>query len=159
MKKIIRYKVEFNQDLAHSKKSEAPYDSWGESYSNTFQSITITDSKEADIYSPVNLTKQDGYLVWAEYSTGDSFGTSLCGLVEALMLLPTLKEAQEFEMQIMEWTNKKREGSNSGRDYDYYFETKIGDQIFKMHIPWLGYFENLESIQIECIQSIEKLKK
>lgn len=149
-KPIFGYKVNIRQHCDHSERSDEEYSDWSESYSNSFYSISKTE-EYADVYSPVDLDKQEGFLVWAEYSTGDSFGSSDRGSVEVLVLCSTLAKAEEFRKKLQDWTDKKRSGADSGTDWNWDFKATVEGQEFKMHIPWLGYFEHLDSINIESI--------
>lgn len=151
-KTMIGYKVNIQQHCDHSERSEEEYGSWSESYSNSYESISKVANKQyADVYSTIDLDKQEGFLVWAEYSTGDSFGNSDRGSVEVLALFSSMAKALEFKKKLEDWTAKKNDGAYSGTDFDYNFKAKVDKQEIQFHVPWLGYFEHLDSINIESI--------
>lgn len=147
-KPLYGYKVHIQRYCEHSEREDTEYGSWSESYSNTFDYITKTD-KYGDVYSPVDLEKQPGFLVWLEYSTGDSFGNSERGSVEVIALFASRAKAEELKKRLQDWTDKKNSGAYSGTDFDYNFKAKIDKQEIKIYAPWLGYFEHLDNIYIQ----------
>jgi len=82
-------------------------------------------------------------LLWATYSTGDSFGTDRgqCEFIQALSLskMHILKQNAETIMS----ANEAKSSSSSVQLLDAYGET------YKMGCPWYGYFENLQSVDIK----------
>lgn len=76
------------------------------------------------------------YLVYALYSTGDSFGHD-SGRIEFIDLFKTESDANDCH----ELLKKAKDGSariKSG-----------GGKAYTFSVPWIGYFDRLESIEIE----------
>jgi hypothetical protein len=76
------------------------------------------------------------YVVWYEYTTGDSFGSD-SGKFEFVAAYTTEELAEKCKQKIL--------------DHDGGFSMTItledGEE-FSMHCPWVGYFERLEGVHI-----------
>jgi hypothetical protein len=142
------YQVKISQYCDYSEHSEEEYGSWEESYSNSFESCTKTNSQFADVYSSVDTAKTGGYLVWVEYSTGDSFGHSDRGSVESIAIFEKAESAQQLKNLITQWDQEYRR--NEGK-FEYSREVEIEGQKLKIFCPWTGYFEHLEEVHIQKI--------
>jgi hypothetical protein len=85
-------------------------------------------------------------LLWATYSTGDSFGND-GGQCEFIQVLPLTKMhilSQNAET-IMSANESKSYSSSSVKLLDAYGET------YTLGCPWYGYFENLQSVDIKVL--------
>ena len=132
------YKVNIGQVCNHRESSEEQYGSWSESNSNYFEYVTKTD-KYPDIVSSLDIKAgHPCFVVWAEWSSGDSFGQSINGRTEALAIFETLEAANEFETKLI-----KPDGG-----YLTKFSTQDNQQ-HEVRCPWTGYFEDLTDIHIE----------
>lgn len=72
------------------------------------------------------------YLVWAQYSTGDTFGRD-GGQYELLEVYPSYEVAKEREKVYENLSDRRSE--NVGQAIGY--------------VPWLGYFESLDFVRVE----------
>lgn len=130
--------IKFNVDVrTWNVGGEDPDDEWSrDSYDG-----------EASVHG-AKLVKEDGYdtlgtehdfkvgdvcyLVWAQYSTGDTFGRD-GGQYELLEVFPNREEAEARK--------KIYEGLTDNRSED------VGQAIG--YVPWLGYFESLDFVAVE----------
>ncbi len=149
----------------NSKYSNEEYGNWSKSNINDIQSISITKDKEywdLIIEDKFDTTKPC-YLVYAEYSNGDSFGEET-GILEYLKLFDNLDEAHLFKEQL----NLLELYANSGfKRYDYKPELLDDicidysfDREFKyfgepFHLPWGGFFSNLEKLDIKELNFVD----
>lgn len=120
--------------------SDDAYGSWEESYSNSFSKLKKV-SEYPDVVTSLDINVGDGvFVVWAQYSTGDSFGTSYCGEVETIGVFKEYHCACELAAAI-ELSDKNESSSVK--------VTTSDGQVFEYYTPWSGYSENLVSVEIE----------
>lgn len=74
------------------------------------------------------------YLVWAQYSTGDTFGRD-GGKYELLEVWPTREKAEERKKFYEELTDER--------------SLDVGQAIG--YVPWLGYFESLDYVEVKAL--------
>lgn len=149
---MFGYKVEINQYCTHSEYSNEQFGSWSVSYDNTFQHIRKKKGNEEypDIVSSIDFAPGDQvYVVWLEYSTGDSFGHSYRGRVEPIAVFNNYKDAESLKKLI-----EKPEFKENDLDKGIYiqlitFESLDGQTLDIGASPWTGYFETLEEVHIE----------
>ena len=134
---MFGYKVEINSICTESYRSEEEWDSWSSQYSNYFEDVTKTDTYP-DITSSLDIKEGEMcFVVWAEWSSGDSFGTAHDGNAEALAIFTDVKSAKEFQEKVL-----------NSEEYSVKFTTPDG-QVHNVRCPWTGYFEELTEIHIE----------
>lgn len=80
------------------------------------------------------------FLVYAIYSTGDSFHKEQCGEIEFVDLFATFEEAEALADALKVGTEYTL--NHNGRIY---------------HLPWVGYFENLEEIHVSPVIFVPEL--
>ena len=113
---------------------------------STDREITITGIEIVDkcfdtvCQDDVVIGDQVG-LLWATYSTGDSFGED-GGQTEFIQVLP-LSKMHILKQNAETIMSANNADSQSVKLLDAYGET------YKMGCPWYGYFENLQSIYID----------
>lgn len=131
------YKVTIAHNRLHASGATESYGEWSESYSNTFESIEKIE-KYPDLCSVEDLKIGDTvYVVWAEWSTGDSFGNADRYYTEALAVFSNSTDAVNMKNALMK---------SDGKGYN--FVASIG-QIFETeYAPWDGYFERLDEIHV-----------
>lgn len=147
--KLYGYKVFIDQYCTHSEHSGEQFGSWEESFSNSFDHIEA-GSKYPDVTSPHEFKDGEvGYLVWVEYSTGDSFGRSDRGRVESVALFKNVEDAMALKaaMDKHKWNiywGTKEEVK------DFSFTASDGQVIeYKNnYAPWTGYFESLNDVNV-----------
>lgn len=139
------YKVEISRYCDFSEHSDEEYGPWSESYSNSFISIKKTE-QFGDVFSSLDLDKTAGFLVWVEYSTGDSFGHAERGQVEVVAICKTQKGAKKLKEFIH---------SVSAEDSsEYRQKITIDGQKLEIYCPWLGFFDHLDEVHIQPVGSI-----
>lgn len=122
--------------------SDDDYDySWYESYDNFLGSVTPNTTGYPDVVSTLKLRRGTYYLVWLEYSTGDSFGTSNKGSTLACGVFKDIKSANELKEAIV--------------NFDYTTSSSVEIQLitsdgheFKIVDCWTDYFGGLDNVNI-----------
>jgi hypothetical protein len=136
-RKAFGYKVDIEHRCFHSESSDEAYGKWREDWSNSFRTIrrmSPTDSHPDAVAAEDFVPGEAVYVVWAEWTQADSFGSASNRGVDTLGVFRTREQAQGLEKL-----------ARAAKDYEptpylgleYYF----GD--FK------GYFDRLEAIHIE----------
>jgi len=139
------YGVHIDSDCTGESALEQ-YGEWWESCDNTFKSIYRTDERP-DISSILDLEVGDPcFVVWVEWSTGDSFGTGTRNQTGALAVFVDIKAAQDFAESI----RAQNENYEKNGVWQYQFKVNALDgQVIDVYASWNGYFETLESVNIE----------
>ena len=135
--KMFGYQVTITQTLIREWASNEAYGSWSAEYSNSFIRISKAD-RLPDITSSIDVSTGDKCIVvWAEWSSGDSFGSSSRSNVEPLAIFTDEVSAEVF-VQILKHTRKysKRIITPDNQDHN-------------INCGWVGYFEALDDIHIE----------
>lgn len=148
-KEQFGYKIEFNRYCDGSHHSDEEYGDWYESFTNSLESVSCA-AAVPDVVSVHDLKSGDrAYLVWAEWSTGDSFGHGDRSSVEAIGLFVDRKCAQELK-DGLEATDKYG-NYQSSKNVSYKIKTTDG-QLFECGFaPWAGYFESLDAVHIDSV--------
>ena len=137
---MFGYKVDIEQYCNYYRAPKESYGNWEGSNTNSFKSVYKAD-KYPDIVASLNI--KEGtlcFVVWAEWSSGDSFGSSHNGNAEALAIFVDPESAKQFRDKV----SKAKED----REYIMEFSTDDG-QKHSVRCPWIGYFEDLTDIHIE----------
>jgi len=145
MSEQFGYKVRISQYCDHSENishGDGEWDfSWEESYSNSFESVVKTD-KYPDITALHDFEVGDqAFLVWAEWSTGDSFGHGDRSHVEAFALFKNSEDAYAYAHAL--------EHAPDGKKFK--FVSSEGQVFENIYMPWHGYFESLDNIHVETV--------
>lgn len=146
---MIGYKVDIDTTCIDHYQSDEDYGDWHSEYSNSFRSIrrTTKEDNHPDLTSKLDI--QDGspvFVVWVEYSTGDSFGSSTRGSTEAIGVFRDRASAEELAAAL-----RKTADRDTDVDYSSSFSvtTTDGQTINVEYMPWLGYFERLENVYVD----------
>ena len=135
--KINGYSVEIVQELIDEHVSKEAYGSWSAVYSNSFASIRRTKNYP-DIVSSIDVSVGgECFVVWAEWSSGDSFGTGTCSNVEPLAIFTDEVSAKVFVKILLHTKSYTKRIITPDK------------QEHKINCGWVGYFETLEDIHIE----------
>lgn len=137
---MFGYKVDIEQYCNYYRASEELYGDWEESNTNNFKSVSKAD-EYPDIVSSLDIKEGSlCFVVWAEWSSGNSFGRSYNGNAEALAIFVDPESAEQFRDKV----SKAKED----REYIMEFSTNDGQE-HSVRCPWFGYFEDLTDIHIE----------
>lgn len=92
------------------------------------------------------------YLLYAVYSTGDSFGHDAGHGIEYIGFYrdEELDVAKENQRRIETHARNAR----SPQSYSITLKTPSGGRTFDQTTPWVGYFESLDYTEIESIQRL-----
>ncbi len=140
------YKVDIRSRCVHHESDGQEYGSYSAQYENSLQSVVRAKSKDyPDLVSDFEFKNEEpAYLVWYEYSTGDSFGHSHRGGKCAMGLFKTKDIAEELAKAIRNWDTDSKDA------YSFKHTTSDG-QSFSDSASWVGYFEYLEEVHVECV--------
>lgn len=142
---MFGYKVDIEQYCDHNERSDEDYGSWSSSFTNSLSDIVRKTNEYPDIVSSLDIAPGTRALVvWAVWSTGDSFGHSSGSGTEAFGIFTDLKSAEELQ--------KAMEDYSSGNRKDDIVVTTSDGQVFKLgYMPWFGYFDSLDSVRIDAV--------
>lgn len=150
--KLYGYDVDICQICIDSEYSESNSDDylWYESYDNFLGSITPNTSGYPDVVSTLKLTKRGTYyLVWLEYSTGDSFGTWNKGSTLACGIFQDLKSANQLKKAIEDSSGNSpiKLITSDGQEFEIY--DCWTDR-------WTDYFGGLDNVNITEFKNLTK---
>jgi hypothetical protein len=135
--------VRINDICTHSYREDRDWGHWEETYMNNLESVSL--DKDRAYYSesvPVDFEVAKGdivYVLWAEYSTGDSFGRGVRNATDIVHVFKDENKAWDAYRLLMDVGEKDRSGkfvSDTGKEVPYY-------------CPWLGYFEELDALHVD----------
>lgn len=149
------YSIEIIDDSFRTETSAAdPNDSWDRGNTQTDHNIEgfyAADEKEGKYYDLVLPYEpefnKEYYLLYAVYSTGDSFGHDEGAGIEYIGLY------KESEISIAR-ENKRKIEEFDGNDYHIMMKDPNGKE-FQQGTPWQGYFEHLNYVDIKSITRME----
>lgn len=126
-----------------------PNDSWDRDDTDTENSVRGIELVKNDSYSdlavPFEVIPGKNYwLVWAEYSTADSFGRD-GGNVEIIDLFTDYEKARACAERA-----EKAEESPCAQSFSFRYIREDGSEL-QQHCPWIGYFERLEMVHTELV--------
>lgn len=143
------YKVVIDQYCNEDWHDGEEWGQWHSSYTNSLNSVS-TANEYPDVVSIHDLKPGDrAYLVWVEWSSGDSFGHGDRTSVEAIGLFVDEDSAKGLAACI--------EDTNSYTNYQtstkvgYKVTTSDGQEFENLYAPWCGYFESLDSVNVETV--------
>lgn len=141
------YKVSINQRQDSYEHDGQEYGSWSSSNSNSFDSISRC-AKYPDVICPIKFKEGDKcYVVWVEYSTGDSFGHADRGSVESIGVFKDYACAEELQEQLLKF-NPDVNTNDWENKYRFEYQTSDGQEFKIGFVPWVGYFETLDEVHI-----------
>jgi hypothetical protein len=138
-------------------------DEWSRDSSRTTNNlgeVTALDAKESLAYSlkngdfpncdlVVGAEVEPGdivYIVWAEYTTGDSFGTDY-GQYELIAAFVDEEKAKKCAKACKDFEENQNSTYLDSDRYSLKVELDNG-QTYTVHVPWTGYFESLERVHV-----------
>lgn len=120
-------------------------------YTWDFKNVTLQRDyagyidKSEEVYVDQKLIEaNDTYLVYAVYSTGDSFGNDENACLECIGIYS--KEDAYKIKELIELDCKEKPGFDSKNNYIIYKDQKI------YTYQWKGYFESLSYIEVEKVE-------
>lgn len=143
------YKVEIDSYCDHYDYPEEEYGSWSASYTNYFKKVTKT-KHYPDVVSDIDFqVGQKCFLVWIEWSSGNSFGYSDRCSTEAIGIFKDEQSAREL-VKAIEDSSVQYDAETDSR-YRFYCKTSDGQEFEYGFAPWFGYFERLDEVHLERI--------
>ena len=146
------YSIEIIDDTYSYNTSEAdPNDSWSRASTAKEHNIlgfnVFSNEEYSDISVPYDPDKNtDYYLLYVIYSTGDSFGHDSGSGVEYIGLYT------EDELSIAEENKRRIEEHNRTKKGKLKLIIPNNSTEFDIYVPWHGYFESLDDIEIKAVQ-------
>lgn len=135
------YRVQIDRYCDHEEREDREWGSWSASYTNRLNNSVRRDDQYPDVVAPFEL--KDGanaLIVWAEWSSGDSFGKGTRSGSEAIGIFKDMRSAEALCQQL---------NSLQGNTYD--ITTPDGQRFKSGFAPWSGYFDSLEDIHIGSV--------
>lgn len=143
-----KFKVDIERDCYESYHSGEEFGEWRESYNNEFKGITMDDSIEyPDVSSSLKFKTGDTvYVVWVEYSYGDSFGGANCAGTETVAVFKDAESAYVLKRAIETQNTSKGDWDNR---YQLDVTTPDGQKFKFSTISWHDYFGGLDEVHVE----------
>lgn len=120
----------------------SPDDEW--SRDSTKSSYTVNGASIAKQHGDCPISDCEVgdkvYVVWADYTTGDTFGSD-----SAVEFLAAFKSKTHALRCVDKATHKT--DSDNYTSWDIEVTLDEGEK-YQVHIPWLGYFEHLKQVNI-----------
>ncbi len=144
-----------DEQLRRETSEPDPDDRWDRASTQTDHSIVgfnaapETEEKYYDLVIPYEPQYNEEYfLLYAVYSTGDSFGHDEGAGIEYIGFYREnqLDVAQENQRNIEQHLRSKDDDS-----YSLKLKSPEGKE-FDQHAPWVGYFESLDLVEIVSIE-------
>lgn len=149
----IGYKFKIESIATEVQSQEVQYGTWEEVWHNYASSFATKVDTNPDIASVLDL--QSGtvaYVVWAEWTYGDSFGEAIKGSCDVFGIFEYEVFAQELVDHLENRTTNCGMFAPNEEDSDVCkCVTGDGQQFNYRHLPWVGYFERLESVEIQKV--------
>lgn len=152
------YNLEIVDDSYSTETSEPdPDNSWDRASTSTdhnilgFKAAPESNEKYYDILIPyAPLFEERYYLLYVVYSTGDSFGHDEGSSIEYIGFYKSsqLDIARENKCKINDFAR------NTTNSYSVKLKSPEG-KVFDQAVPWKGYFESMDSMEIIEIKRIE----
>ena len=137
----MKFKVDINQYCTEDYHDGEQWGEWRQSYDNSFRGIEICKDEYPDITCLDDVTHGDtAYVVWCEWSHGDSFGHADRGSAEVVAMFKDYETAKKLEEAIYKGPQEK-----------FRFDFEWGSNKIEMYTPWVGYFEHLDDVHIERV--------
>jgi hypothetical protein len=133
----------------HETSEIDPEDEWSRASTdcdNTLTGIFVNEADTARTYDSItpcfeHEIGQTVYLVWAEYSDGDSFGND-SGKVEIVDIFSNEELANACARAVRV--------SEDGGNQDFSFARQNG-QTIKQSCPWFDYFAHLDTVHVDSL--------
>lgn len=151
----------------HVTEEPLSYDGWERG--NTNCDVRVINLIEREDETGVDVVAEEDsdsyYFLYVIYETGDSFGRD-GGNFEPIGAYVDLSVAEENRRRILEHydefkspfpSKKKNKNSKHESQFSVSLKRENGDE-FEMHVPWAGFFECLQSVDIELL-SVTALPK
>jgi hypothetical protein len=137
--------VKIISNCIHSFYEEREWGSWEETWENHLDGISLDKDRfyyPESVPTDFEVAKGDiVYVVWAEYSGGNSFGSGDRNYTDVIHI---------FKDQDLAWNAHRILESPVGEEYKNWtikFKSDSGKEISYCR-PWLGYFESLDDVHV-----------
>jgi hypothetical protein len=146
---VFGYTVEIDHQLIDSEDSTEEFGSWSETYNNTFRKI-FREESHPDIVSVLDIKNGEPcFVLWASYSTGDSFGCAEDQGIDSIAVFTGLNAAQELS----DFLHKAEDNKLRTGQYDTSIPLKFTTSDGQKHVlrpSWVyDHCETLSSLTIE----------
>ena len=146
---MFGYCVEMKSYCDHSEHSGEQYGDWSESWSNDLgnkvKKIDKNSKNIADIASSLDIQLgKNAFVVWLEYSSGDSFGYATDKYTEVLGIFEDVNAARELQQFI----------ENFKDGHEFSFTTSDGQTFKQGFASWTGYFDSVSRVVIDVVTVI-----
>jgi len=153
--KGLVYSIEIDDNAYTRDTSEAdPNSSYDRPDTSTSHNIEGFKVFEGDIYSDLQvlyepMPGEEYYLLYVVYSTGDSFGHDSGGNIEYIGFYT------EAELHIARENKRRIEEDEYSRGGSFSVDLLSQQgQEYQLSTPWKGYFESLDSVDIQTVRRL-----
>ena len=127
-KKYFGYYASITSHCIHSEQEDVQYGSWSEEWSNTMDQMCMKKVDYPNVASTLDIPAgSNALVVWAEWSTGDSFGRAENGSAEPFGIFTDINAAKAFADWLKDLKEDTKKSDYVGLD---------GQVIEAFYVPW-----------------------
>ena len=150
--KYYGYGVEVISRCTEDYRSPEEFGEWRESWDNHLKGIARLGVEHPDVVSIHDIPRgEDAWVVWVEYSSGDSFGQSEHGYTEIIGIFRKADYDAAEELQRGLKQTVSYDFKNRTNWHEYKIETSDGQVFESGFASWTGYFERLDNVYIDRV--------
>jgi len=147
-KQMFGYTVYLEQTNHISEREEAEWGSWSSDNSWDFRGVS-KGGEYPDIASSLDIPAgEDCFVVWVQWSSGDSFGHSSGAYAEPIGIFKSIAAAHELADAVENLHNFECGKMQKNGD-GYIIDTSDGQHFEDNFCSWRGYFESVDCVAIE----------
>ena len=139
---MFGYKVKITKDRYFYESAKEQYGEWSASSGHSIDNYITREEEHPDVTAPFELLPGDkAYVVWVQWSSGDSFGYESGADAEAVAIFKDLQVAVKLITKIQNDAKSntlKFIGENQTIDIKW--------------CPWSGYFEHVDFVQYKEVE-------
>ena len=124
-------------------------DNWAEDWQHDIADFItkVNYGQVPDIVTSYELEANDTvYLVYAKWSTGDSFGRASGGSFEPIAIFKEEEEAKKFSEALEKADSEK----------PFHYKANDGQEFYCKNLWWSGFFSSLDTVDYTPVTMIER---
>lgn len=142
---MFYYKVNIESDQISYESPKEKWGDWSAETEHNLVGVEVSTDDYPDLKSIHEFKDGDTcFIVWVQWSSGDSFGWHRGAYSEAFGIFKDKKCAEELATAL-------RQASKQDKD-DFNLETSDGQNFTFGYLPFIGYFERVDFIEVLALR-------